>query len=65
LLVDPRNPEGIAGTEQHLLTVKTLGAELTSIGLVRARQFTWEKAAKETLEVFVEIAARREPLRTE
>ena len=64
LLVDSRKPEEIAVALQRLLADEALRNELSSRGILRARQFTWEKAAKETLEVFVEITARREPLRT-
>jgi glycosyltransferase involved in cell wall biosynthesis len=60
LLVDPRNPEEIADAVQRLLTDETLRAELSSRGLLHARQFTWEKAAKETLEVFLEVGTRKQ-----
>jgi glycosyltransferase involved in cell wall biosynthesis len=60
LLVDPRNPEEIADAVQRLLTDETLRAELSSLGLLHARQFTWEKAAKETLDVFLEVEARKQ-----
>ncbi len=63
-LVDPRKPEEIAVAVQRLVADEALRNELSSRGIVRARQFTWKKAAEETLEVFLEIAARREPLRT-
>jgi glycosyltransferase involved in cell wall biosynthesis len=58
--VDPRNPEEIADAVQRLLTDETLRAELSSLGLLHARQFTWEKAAKETLDVFLEVEARKQ-----
>lgn len=60
LLVDPRNPEEIADSVQRLFTDETLRAELSSRGLLHARQFTWEKAAKETLELFLEVGARKQ-----
>jgi len=60
LLVDPRSPQEIADSVQRLLTDETLRSELTCRGLLRARQFTWEKAAKETLEVLLEAKARKQ-----
>lgn len=60
LLVDPRNPAEIADAAQRLLTDERLRAELSSRGLPHARRFTWEKAAKETLEVFLEVRARKQ-----
>jgi glycosyltransferase involved in cell wall biosynthesis len=60
LLVDPRNPQEIADAVQRLLTNETLRGELSSRGLLHARQFTWEKAAKETLEAFLEVGARKQ-----
>lgn len=63
LLVDPRNPEEIASAVQRLLTDDTLRAELASRGLVHARQFSWKNTAEKTLEVFLEVAARKKPFR--
>lgn len=60
LLVDPRSPQEIADSVQRLLTDGTLRSELTCRGLLHARQFTWEKAAKETLEVLLEAKARKQ-----
>jgi glycosyltransferase involved in cell wall biosynthesis len=60
LLVDPRNPAEIADAAQRLLTDERLGAELSSRGLPHARRFTWEKAAKETLEVFFKVGTRKQ-----
>lgn len=53
LLVNPRSPQEIADSVQRLLTDETLRSELTCRGLLHARQFTWEKAAKETLELLL------------
>jgi glycosyltransferase involved in cell wall biosynthesis len=60
LLVDSRKPEEIASAAQRLLTDETLRAELSSRGLLRAREFRWEKTARETLKVFLEVRARRQ-----
>lgn len=60
LLVDPRNPEEIADAVQKLLADGPLRSVLSSRGLVHAQRFTWEKAAKETLKVFLDLTARKQ-----
>jgi glycosyltransferase involved in cell wall biosynthesis len=60
VLVDPKSPEDIANGVQRVLTDEALRAELSSRGLLRVRRFTWERAAKETIEVFFEVLARRQ-----
>jgi len=52
LLVDPNNPEEIAVALHRLLTDDTLHSELRTKGLQRAKCFTWELAAQQTLEVY-------------
>lgn len=59
LLVDPLKPGEIAGALHRLLTDETLRADLRSRGLRHARQFTWSRAAENTLDVFLEVAARK------
>ncbi len=63
LLVNPRNPEEIAVAVQRLLADEALRTDLSSRGILHARQFTWKKAAEKTLEVFFELAARKERFR--
>ena len=60
LLVNPRNPKEIADAVQLALSDELLHAELSSRGLLRARQFSWEKTARETLDVFLGTATRRQ-----
>ena len=60
LLVDPRNPREITSAVQQLLTDTALRAELSSRGVVRARQFTWKKTAERTVQVFLEVALAQE-----
>ena len=59
LLVDPRNVPEIAGAIMRLLGDPALRAELVRRGAERARQFSWRRAAEESLKVY-ELAARRE-----
>jgi glycosyltransferase involved in cell wall biosynthesis len=63
LLVDPRNPGEIAGAVQRLLSDETLREELSSRGILHARQFTWKKTAEKTLEVFLEVATNNKRFR--
>lgn len=62
LLVDPRNPEEIAVAIRRLLADETLRCELSSRGILHARQFTWKATAEKTVEAFLKMAARREPM---
>jgi glycosyltransferase involved in cell wall biosynthesis len=57
LLVDPKNPEEIAVAMHRLLTDDALHAELCAKGLQRARCFSWESAARSTLEVYYKVVA--------
>jgi glycosyltransferase involved in cell wall biosynthesis len=50
--VNPYDIYGIAGALWQVLTDVHLRRELVSKGLERARQFSWEKAARETMEVY-------------
>jgi glycosyltransferase involved in cell wall biosynthesis len=51
LLVNPDDPEEIAGAVQRVLTAPGLQAELSAAGLERSRRFSWERCAIETLEI--------------
>lgn len=62
LLVDPRKPEEITAAVLRLLDDDVLYAELSSRGLVHARQFTWERAARQTLAVFLAVEAKKRAL---
>jgi glycosyltransferase involved in cell wall biosynthesis len=55
LLVDPENVEEIAGAMERVLTDQDLRAELSRRGRERARLFTWERCAQETLKVYEEV----------
>ncbi|MBE2233791.1 MAG: glycosyltransferase family 4 protein [Anaerolinea sp.] len=52
LLIDPNSPEELAVALQRVLTDETLSASLRAKGLARARTFSWERTAEETLAVY-------------
>jgi glycosyltransferase involved in cell wall biosynthesis len=54
LLVNPSEPQEIAQALHRVLTDDALHAELRGAGLARAAQFSWAKAAKETVAVYEE-----------
>ncbi|MEW6716689.1 MAG: glycosyltransferase family 1 protein [Chloroflexota bacterium] len=55
LLVDPRSPQEFAEAIQRVLKDKDLAFTLRQRGLERAQNFTWEKTAQKTLEVYQTI----------
>ncbi len=57
-LVDPKDTEAWTVAMQRVLTDDDLYREMRSKGLRRARTFSWERAAKETLEVYQQVALR-------
>ena len=52
LSVDPKDISSLVGALHAVLTDERLKRELVSKGLERASQFSWEKAARETLKVY-------------
>lgn len=52
LLVDPRDTEGFAVAMWRVLTDPDLHQELRQKGLQRAKNFSWEKTARETLALY-------------
>ena len=52
LLADPEDADAFGGAMLRVLEDDALAAELRSKGAARARTFTWERAARETLEVY-------------
>lgn len=52
ILVNPRSNDEIADAIQRVVEDAKLRESLREKGLVRARQFTWEKSAREHLKVF-------------
>jgi len=57
LTVDPLDTEAIADGLRRVLTDEALTADLRRRGRERARSFTWEKTARETLEVYKRAVA--------
>ncbi len=56
LLVDPHEPEEIAGAMLRLIEDAGLREQLGSAGRNRATEFSWRKAAEETWAVYKELA---------
>lgn len=52
LLVDPQDAVALTGAMQRVLESGDLRRELAQKGLVRARRFSWDKAAEQTLDVY-------------
>lgn len=55
LLVDPHDVEAIADALYRVLTDDALRAELARRGLENVKRFSWEKCARETLAVLVQV----------
>jgi glycosyltransferase involved in cell wall biosynthesis len=55
LLVDPYDAEAIAGAMLRVLEEPELARELNQRGLERARRFSWEKTALETIAVYEKV----------
>ena len=55
LLIDPHNIDGLTVAMWRVLTEKELRQDLICKGLKRAQQFSWQKAAQKTLEVYHKI----------
>jgi glycosyltransferase involved in cell wall biosynthesis len=52
LYVDPLDPHAMAEGLAQILDDTSLAAELSAKGRVQARRFTWDQAARSTLEAF-------------
>ena len=57
LTVDPHDPEGIARAISRVLLDEILRDDLIRAGLQRASEFSFEKTARETLEVYKQVYA--------
>lgn len=55
LLVDPNDVDGLTVHIWRVLTDEALRANMIKRGLAKARQFSWNKAARETLEVYRKV----------
>ena len=56
LLVDPGDPEGIAGAITSIVGDDALHAELRRKGFERVRRFDWQQSARQTRDYFAELA---------
>ncbi len=56
LLVDPYSVEGLAGAMSRVLSDEGLRRHLACEGLERAGQFSWDKTARQTIEVYSQAA---------
>lgn len=56
LIVNPEEPEAIADAVSRVLKDENLRQSIILKGLERAKQFTWERAAEQTFQVYQEIA---------
>ena len=61
LLVNPYQEVDIAAAIRRLLTEETLHTELSAKALQRSECFSWQRAARETLELFKQTLAKHRP----
>ncbi|MFN8177963.1 MAG: glycosyltransferase family 1 protein [bacterium] len=59
LLVDPESEPEITAALDRVAGDRAEGARLREAGFARAKEFTWEQAARRTLAVYEEVLARR------
>jgi glycosyltransferase involved in cell wall biosynthesis len=55
LLVDPYDVEEIAAAMRSILEDEALAADLRERGLVRAKEFSWKRTARETIAVYEKV----------
>ncbi|HQR40046.1 MAG TPA: glycosyltransferase family 1 protein [Blastocatellia bacterium] len=55
LLVDPYNVESLIAVTHRLLTNRSLRDEMIELGVQRARRFSWNRCADETVAVYSEV----------
>ena len=65
LLVDPHNVRGWYEAVVEVMTSSPRSARLRQTGLARARDFTWQRTAAQTLEVYRALSAGGRPRRTQ
>jgi len=59
LFADPNSPEALAKAIAQVLEDPALASDLRERGLRRAREFTWERTARRTLEVYHRVLEDR------
>jgi glycosyltransferase involved in cell wall biosynthesis len=58
ILVEPDNPEALAAAMTLMLGDDAQRDELRRRGIMRAREFTWQAVARQTLQVYRTLTAR-------
>lgn len=61
VLVDPGDPDDIRAGVERALTDEALRRELAARGLERSERFSWDRCARETLEVLEGLASSARP----
>jgi glycosyltransferase involved in cell wall biosynthesis len=59
LLLDPHDAHAWAAALERILSDEHLRADLRARGLIQARKFSWERAARETLAAYQSIAGKQ------
>jgi hypothetical protein len=57
LMIDPNDPDGLAGSMDRLLTDRDLGADLRARGLQRVQSFSWLRTAEQISGMLDEVLA--------
>ena len=57
ILLDPNDMEGYAKAMKHISDDSELRKDLAARGISRAREFSWRKAARETIAVYEELGS--------
>jgi glycosyltransferase involved in cell wall biosynthesis len=55
IYVDPHDPEQLGMEIERLVSDRVLQEELRNTGFERVKQFTWERAAQETLDLYRDV----------
>ncbi|HLN03749.1 MAG TPA: glycosyltransferase family 1 protein [Bryobacteraceae bacterium] len=63
ILFNPYNADEIARAMLDLIQLPELRSRMRRLGLQRAPQFSWQKAAQKTLEVYYAVAGQSKPVR--
>jgi len=59
IMVDPTDDKSLSDAMYSVLTDKELWQHMSNNGLQRSKMFTWEKAAKEILEIYDEVLFKK------
>lgn len=57
-LVDPYDIEGLAAAIRRVLSDKALAESLREKGKLRAKEFSWDKCAQQTMELYRQVAGK-------